>query len=128
MVSAALTHILPLAVTLAGLWLFYVAFAASVGVYRAWVKGKLNMLNKVLFAPVLIAFGAVDVALNFSVMMLLGLPPLRCMTISDRLQVYHTGRNLWDESPYPASPFQKAFATFVCERLLNPIDPSGQHC
>ena len=47
--------------------------------------------------------------------------------MSDRFQVYHHDLNL-DGTPYSANEFQKVFGTFVCEKLLNPIDPTGNHC
>lgn len=99
-------------------WAFYLGFALSVSVYRLWVQGGLNLWNKVLFAPVLIAFYALDVALNYTVFMVFGAPPTGCYTISLRMQAYRLD----------AVGFRHAFASFLCEKFLNPIDPSGRHC
>ena len=97
---------------------FYLGFALCIGVYRQWLKGTLNLFNKIVFAPVIIAFGLVDVLLNYTVFMVFGMPPLNCYTISARLEFYH----------YFGTGFQRNFATVFCEKLLNPIDPSGEHC
>ena len=98
---------------------FYWGFAASIYVYRLWLKNALNLWNKVLFAPLLIAFFLIDVFLNWTLLVLvMGVPPNYCATISERFEIYHEGDKGW----------RGAVATFVCERLLNTIDPSGQHC
>ena len=103
------------------LYAFYVGFALSISVYRQWLKGALNIYNKIVFAPILIAFFLLDVGMNYTALSLLfGFPPIGAFTISARLEIYHKTSN--------ASAFQKAFATFVCEKLLNPIDPTGDHC
>ena len=113
--------------TLLALWLFYVGFASSISVYRLWIKGDLNLLNKILFAPLLVAFFLLDVLLNYTVLLALGLPPIKCWTMSDRFQVYQYNANL-DGSRYSATDMQKAVGTWICEKLLNPIDPTGNHC
>ena len=97
-------------------WLFYMAAALSISIYRMWVKGTLNLLNKLAFAPVIIAFFLLDVVLNYTVLIpVLGLPPRGCTTMSDRFQVYHTDKNL-DGSPYTATLLQKDVGTFICTK------------
>lgn len=99
-------------------YLFYLGFALSISVYRLWLNGKLNIYNKVLFAPVLLIFIVLDFILNYSVFLIMGWPPKRCHTISDRLAVYRlTNRG-----------YKTAFANFICEKLLNTVDPTGNHC
>jgi len=104
---------------LAFVLVFYWGFAAAISVYRLWLKGTLNTWNKVLYAPLLLLFGAVDVTLNYTVLIVtMGLPPAGCYTISARMDYYHH---------FPCG-WKTTVATFVCERLLNTIDPSGNHC
>jgi len=100
------------------IWAFYLCFALSISVYRIWLKGVLNPFNKLVFAPVLISFFLVDVLLNYTVLMVMGLPPRNCHTISDRLAFYNLFYDDWRHS----------FASFICDKLLNPIDPNGNHC
>ena len=110
------------------LWAFYMGFALSISVYRQWLKGVMNPLNKFLFAPVLITFFFLDVIINFGILWVLGTRPVRCLTISERLQVYHTKLNLDGVIPFQSNPAQYTISRFVCEKLLNTIDPSGNHC
>ena len=100
------------------LLLFYWAFAAAISVYRLWMAGKLNVFNEIVFLPLLLGFALTDVALNYTVLLVMGLPPKGCYTISARFEQYHRSDTGW----------RGTVATFVCERLLNPIDPSGNHC
>ena len=98
--------------------IFYWAFAAAISVYRLWLKGALNAWNEVAFIPLLFCFALLDVILNYTVFMVMGLPPTHCYTISARLEYYHKNYSGW-RSP---------FASWVCEKLLNTLDPSGSHC
>lgn len=101
------------------IYAFYAGFALSICVYRQWQKGTLNLLNKVAFAPVLIAFFLVDLIINWTVLFaVMGETPLGTKTISDRFEVYHKGDYGW----------KTKVATFFCEKLLSPIDPAGVHC
>ena len=102
-------------------WLFYMAAALSISIYRMWVKGTLNLLNKIAFAPVIIAFALADVLVNYTLLALIwGWPAKPDYTISTRFERYHKGT--------APTPFAKAVATFTCEKLLNTIDPTGDHC
>ena len=102
------------------IWLFYAGFALCISVYRQWLKGTLNLLNKLCFAPVLIVFAMLDIAINYTLLMVFGPPPAKCYTISARFESYH--------KVSAPSEFAKAVATFTCEKLLNTIDPTGDHC
>ena len=98
--------------------LFYWAFAAAISVYRLWLKGVLNTWNEVAFIPLLLCFALLDVILNYTLFMTMGMPPLHCYTISARLEYYHKNDKGW----------RGDFATWVCEKLLNTLDPTGSHC
>lgn len=98
---------------------FYWGFAASISVYRLWLAGKLNAWNELAFIPLLFCFAMLDIILNYTLcLVVMGLPPAHCYTISARLEYYHRNYSGW-RSP---------FATWVCERLLNALDPTGAHC
>ena len=102
-------------------WKFYVMFAACILVYRQYLKGTLNNWNIALFAPSLISFYFVDYVFNNTILALIwGRSPNGTKTISERFEVYHNG-----DAP---SQFAKDVATFTCEKLLNTVDPSGNHC
>jgi hypothetical protein len=110
-----------LLISIAIAWLFYAGFALCISVYRQWLRGSLNLFNKLCFGPVLAAFYVLDFLFNFTVLWLIwGDPPVHCYTISDRFEVYHKV-----SAPTPRA---KVVATWTCEVLLNTIDPTGDHC
>ena len=104
--------------TLLFTYLFYLGFALSVSIYRQWIKGTLNVLNKILFAPVLIIFIFLDFLINILLILVMGVPPKGGYTISSRFELYRKQNYGWKSS----------VATLVCEKLLNTVDPTGQHC
>jgi len=102
-------------------WKFYIGFAACICAYRQYLKGSLNALNVVLFSPALVSFYFTDLVLNWTLLTLMfGRTPDGTKSISDRFKYYR-------EVAAP-SEFAKQFATFTCEKLLNPVDPSETHC
>ena len=105
--------------TLLALYISYIGFAFSVSVYRLWQKGALNLFNKIMFAPLLLIFIVLDVVANYTLFILvMGLPPKNCYTITDRLTVYNSGRHGW----------RTKVANIICEKLLDTVDPTGNHC
>ena len=117
------------------LWMFYIQFAGAISVYRLALKKTLNVLNYAMFSPYLAIYFLADVIINWTILAIIykvsmgdWLPPPGCTTMSRRFQVYHTRLLLDGTTPYPATIFEHASATFVCEKLLNPIDPTGNHC
>ena len=102
-------------------WKYYIAFAACICAYRQHEKKKLNTLNIVLFAPALIPFYLVDLAINWTVLNLaFGYPPEGTKSISERFEYYRKVK-----APTITA---KQVADFTCEKLLNTIDPSDNHC
>ena len=99
-------------------YLFYTGFALSISIYRLWMKGTLNNLNKAIFFPILFIFAVVDIVLNYILVLVMGISPPNTYTISDRFAVYHQGNYGW----------KSKVATMVCEKLLNTVDPTGNHC
>jgi hypothetical protein len=100
-------------------YLFYIGFALSVSIYRTWVAGKLNLFNKILFAPILIVFITLDIIINCTLLLLImGFAPKWTWTISDRFYLYRQGDY----------GFKTKLADLVCEKLLNTVDPTGRHC
>jgi len=106
------------------LYAFYLGFALAISIYRLWQQSRLNLWNKLAFAPVLIGFFTLDVFLNYTLFLVFGVPviedfkDLSQYTISWRLAKARAGN----------SGFLKALADFVCVELLDPIDPNGNHC
>jgi hypothetical protein len=107
--------------TLVYLLLFYYLFVFAMGIYRAWLAKRLTKWQIVLFSPPLVVLGVGDVLFNYTlgVVFFLSWPPARNWTLSDRLQTYHHQVN---------ANWRQAIATFVCTRMLDPFDPTGDHC
>lgn len=99
------------------LYLFYLGFVVSIVAYRSWQKGTLNTYNRILFVPVLIGFYLIDVTINWTLLWVMGKPP-KGITISDRFEFYRQN----DKG------LRGKLAAFICEKLLNNVDPTGQHC
>lgn len=110
-----MTHML---IAISCLYAFYLGFALCIGPYRQWVAGKFSLTNKLLFMPVIIGFGLVDVLLNYTVCLLVfGLPAKHDYTISARFETYRTKE----------TGYKRSVAEWVCN-LLSEIDTSGRHC
>lgn len=72
-----------------------------------------------MFAPLLLIFIVLDVVANYTLFIaLMGLPPKNCHTITDRFTVYNSGRHGW----------KTKVASLMCEKLLDTVDPTGNHC
>jgi hypothetical protein len=101
---------------------FYILAVFSIMVYRQWQKGTLNLFNKVLFAPILLAFFIADVIVNYTLLTAaMGQTPYKTHTISDRFNEYRT-------NALYALDWRKTVADMVCGKFLNTVDPTGQHC
>jgi len=102
-------------------WKFYVTAAFCIVVYRLWLKGSLNIYNKLLFAPVIIPFYLSDVFFNFTLLNLaFGMTPTGTKSISERFEYYRKVK--------APSEFAKSIADFTCDKLLNTVDPTENHC
>ena len=107
--------------TILAVWKYYLTAVFCIVVYRAWLKEQLNIWNKVLFAPVIIPFYLSDVLFNFTLLNLaFGMTPAGTKSMSERFEYYRKVK-----SP---SIFAKQVADFVCDKLLNTVDPTGNHC
>jgi len=107
--------------TLLATWQFYIMFAACICAYRQHERGRLNTLNVVLFAPALIPFYITDVFLNWTLFNLMfGKTPEGTVTISDRFKYYREVK-----APNKTS---LVVANFLCDEILNRVDPSDNHC
>lgn len=93
------------------------AFAMSVSVYRQWLLGKLSLFNKLVFLLPLLFFILLDILCNYTIMLVFGLPPKGCYTISSRLEYYSNN----------SSGFKQKMAIIVC-KALSELDASGRHC
>jgi len=107
--------------TIFAAWKYYLTAAFCIVIYRLWLKGNLNIWNKVLFFPVIIPFYLSDVFFNFTLLNLMfGMTPAGTKSISERFEYYRKIK--------APSEFSKQVADFVCDKLLNTVDPTENHC
>ena len=99
------------------LWCFYALYAMVMGVYRAHLAQRLSRVAYALLAPFVALGFVVDVLTNITIATVLFAEPPRELLLTTRLQRYVGG-----------SGWRKAVATWVCDALLDPLDPRGEHC
>lgn len=101
-----------------GFWLVYILV---MGLYRAYLDGRLKGLVFVLAMPPVAIGYLMDWLANFTFASLwfLQLPETKGELVTDRLSRY-----LNDSKP----SWRKAHAQWICHTLLDAFDPSGDHC
>ena len=102
------------------LYAFWVAYIAVMGAYRAHLSGRLVGVQRALAVP-LVAIGfALDIIAQYTLATVLfaDLPARREHLVTDRLQRYMRSPETW----------RGRVAQYICDNLLDPFDPSGDHC
>ena len=103
---------------LAYLYAFWCAYVLVMGIYRAHLADRLVGLNKVMALPVVAVAYAMDVAANWIIAPLVFLDWPREALVTSRLIRYKRDDLGW----------RGRLAGFICERLLDVFDPTGDHC
>ena len=100
------------------LWGFWAAYVLTMGIYRAHLAKRLTGLNLWLALP-LVAFAyLLDIVTNLIVAPLVFADIPREWLVTDRLVRYKETGDGW----------RYALACAICEGLLDPFDPTGDHC
>lgn len=107
-----------LLVALAYLYAFWCAYVLVMGIYRAHLADRLVGLNKVMALPVVAIAYAMDVVANWIIAPLVFLDWPREALVTARLVRYKRDDHGW----------RRQIADFICERLLDVFDPTGDHC
>lgn len=107
--------IVPIILYLYLFWMFYVLI---MGLYRAYLSKRLVGLNKYLAAPCLLIGLILDVVANifFATFIFMELP--KEWLVTSRLMRYQT----YDHG------YRKKLAQYICDNVLDPFDPTGNHC
>jgi hypothetical protein len=103
---------------LAYLYAFWCAYVLVMGIYRAHLADRLVGLNKVMALPVVAVAYAMDVAANWIIAPLVFFDWPREALVTSRLIRYKRDDHGW----------RRQIADFICERLLDVFDPTGDHC
>jgi len=104
--------------TVAYLYAFWCAYVLVMGIYRAHLAKRLVGLNKVLALPVVVLGYAMDVVANWIIAPLVFLDFPREALVTSRLIRYKREDHGW----------RYQLATWICDELLDPLDPTGDHC
>lgn len=121
----------PILETIFWLWLFYISFIFTMGVYRAHLTGRLSLFNLIITSPVWIFALLADVICNwtFASVWFLEKPDQKTFwqkpdLVTDRLKRYLllAGLNGPDE-------WRVFWARLICYQELDPFDPNPKgHC
>jgi hypothetical protein len=109
-----------IALTLAALWLFWLLYVFTMGLYRAMLSGRLKGLSLVMCAPVVAVAFIVDLVMQFTVFAIVFAEVPRDWLVTHRLRRYM--RDL------PPAHWRRRWADYLCRHLLDPFDPTGAHC
>ena len=100
-----------------GLWLFYVFYLACMSLVRGHKTGTLSLISKILGYPIILVGLVIDVFMNVFVFSWLFFEfPKECL-VTQRLK-RHIGQQT----------MRAKIACFICDKILSPFDPSGNHC
>lgn len=99
------------------LWAFWGLYVLVMGIYRAKLAGRLTSLHMVLGAPYVLIGYFVDVFANCTIAWIFFWERPRELLVTTRLKRYveQTG-------------WRRKVAVWICDRLLDIYDPTGNHC
>jgi hypothetical protein len=100
------------------LWGFWLLYILVMGLYRAHLQGRLGKVATVLAYPAVLLGYAVDAFSNITLATLFFADLPRELLVTTRLKRYKAIDDGW----------RKAAAEWICTNLLDPFDPSGDHC
>lgn len=100
------------------LWVFWALFVLVMGMYRAWLAKRLGRLAIALSLPWIVIGLALDFAANCSLAIVLFVDLPHELLVTRRLRRYILQGSGW----------RRDVAVWVCENLLDPFDPTGDHC
>jgi hypothetical protein len=102
-------------------WAFWALYVLTMGLYRAYLDKRLTGPTYVLGFPLFALAWCVDVLAQYTIATLLfwDFPA----NWSERMVTFRLKR-------YMAGPdgWRRKVAKFICDRLLDPFDPTGNHC
>lgn len=99
------------------LWATWYMYVLVMGLYRAHLTKRLSPTQLVLAAPALLVGYAMDILCNLTVACLIFRDIPREWLVTDRLERYKQGDG-----------WRQEWADWICTNLLDPFDPSGDHC
>lgn len=107
--------------TLAWLYLFWCLYVLVMGAYRAHLDKRLTGVIKCMSYPIVLLGLGVDVISQYTIATIFfaDLPVKGEHLVTDRLQRYIA---------FGPSNWRYKYAKWICDSILDPFDPSGDHC
>ena len=101
------------------LWMYggWCCYVLAMGIYRAHLSGRLTGVNKVLALPIVLFGVALDAFSNLAVSVLFFDLP-REFLVTDRFKRYQYEQKGW----------RYRVAKYICDKVLDVFDPTGDHC
>lgn len=102
------------------LYAFWVAYIAIMGAYRAHLAGRLVGVQRVLAVPLVVIGFALDCFAQYTIATLFffDAPEPGDYLVTARLKRYMRAPDTW----------RGRAAQYICDNLLDPFDPTGDHC
>ena len=107
--------------TIAFLYAFWGLFVLSMGLYKAYLNKLLTPTTRVLAAPYILAMAIFDLIANYTIFLIVFLqfPSLKDFLVTYRLRTILLTQD---------GGYRYRLAKWLCDKLLNPFDPRGNHC
>ncbi len=100
------------------LWGFWALFVCAMNLYRVQLAHGLTPAIRMLGAPLILVAYAVDVFANLTVATAFFVELPRELLVTSRLRRYIAAGTGW----------RFGVACWLCRQLLDPLDPTGNHC
>lgn len=102
------------------MWAFWLLYVFTMGLYRAFLSGRLKGLSLAMCSPVVFLAFVMDFIAQMTIFTIAFLELPRELLVTYRLRRYM--RDL------PAVHWRRRWADYLCHHLLDPFDPTGGHC
>lgn len=100
------------------LYVFWAFYVLVMGLYRAHLANRLNTFTKIMGTPIIVIGIFLDVLANLTIATLVFLELPKEWLVTTRLVRYQENN----------TDYRKKLAQLICDNLLDPFDPSGNHC
>ena len=100
-------------------WLLWAAYVLVMGIYRAHLAKRLGAFTTALALPWVLLGYALDVLVNLTAASVLFVELPGELLVTSRLQRHVDAT---------AGGWRHRLALWICDHLLDPFDPTGNHC
>jgi len=101
------------------LWAFWALYVFTMAIYRAHLNGNLGWFNTIMASPFIVAAMCVDVFANIFIAPFVFFELPRELLVTTRLRKIIAGGS---------TAQNHMIAIWLCDSVLDPLDPTGNHC